>query len=83
MDPKTEAFEKKIDDTIAKFLPQDKQEKNRTNAWLGTVAATFATGFYTYLIDWNQIARTGAHLFWSYGYSSWWCLCIICSFKWN
>ena len=63
MDPKTEAFEKKIDDTIAKFLPQDKQEKNRTNAWLGTVAATFATGFYTYLIDWNQIARTGAHLF--------------------
>lgn len=63
MDPKTEAFEKKIDDTIAKFLPQDKQEKNRANAWLGTVAATFATGFYTYLIDWNQIARTGAHLF--------------------
>lgn len=63
MDPKTEAIEKKIDDTIAKFLPQDKQGKDRTNAWLGTVAATFATGFYTYLIDWNPIVRTGAHLF--------------------
>ena len=63
MDQKTEAIEKKIDDTIAKFLPQDKQGKDRTNAWLGTVAATFATGFYTYLIDWNPIVRTGAHLF--------------------
>ena len=56
-------MKKKIDDTIAKFLPQDKQGKDRTNAWLGTVAATFATGFYTYLIDWNPIVRTGAHLF--------------------
>lgn len=62
MDPKTESIEKKIDDTIAKFLPQDKQGINRTNAWLGTVAATFATGFYTYLIDWNPVVRTGAHL---------------------
>lgn len=62
MDQKTEAFEKKIDDTIAKFLPQDKQGKNRTNAWIATCAATVATGLYTYLVDWNPVVRTGAHL---------------------
>ena len=61
MGKRTEEFEEKFDNKLAELAPKGK-DAVRTNAWLGTVAATMATGFYTYLIDWNPMVRTAALL---------------------
>lgn len=61
MGKRTEDFEEKIDNKIAELNPKGK-DATRTNTWFGAVAATMATGFYTYMIDWNPMVRTVAHL---------------------
>lgn len=61
MGKRTEEFEEKFDNKLAELAPKGK-EAVRANTWLGAVAATMATGFYTYLIDWNPMVRTAAHL---------------------
>ena len=44
MGKRTEEFEEKLDNKLAKLAPKGK-DAVRTNTWLGAVAATMATGF--------------------------------------
>lgn len=61
MGKKLDNFEEKLDEKIDSLAPTGKN-KLMTNLWLGACAATMATGFYTYVIDWNPVVRVGAHL---------------------
>lgn len=50
----------KIENLINRHMPHGAAAR-KANLWLGSCVATMATGFYTYLIDWNPVLRASAH----------------------
>ena len=61
MERKRNSIDEKIDKLIEKNMPKGAEAK-RSNLWLGSCAATVATGLYTYMLDWNPAIRATAHL---------------------
>ena len=61
MERKRNSIDEKIDKLIEKNMPKGAEAK-RSNLWLGSCAATVATGLYTSMIDWNPAIRATAHL---------------------
>lgn len=61
MERKRNSIDEKIDKLIEKNMPKGAETK-RSNLWLGSCAATVATGLYTSMIDWNPAIRATAHL---------------------
>ena len=61
MERKRNSIDEKIDKLIEKNMPKGAEAK-RSNLWLGSCAATVATGLYTYMLDWTPAIRATAHL---------------------